>query len=253
MILHEDNNIIRAMSPKDFFHLAKKRKIYKEYELPLTKCVATLLRSYIQGTVLDIGCGKSNNIFAAIGTCSASTIIGIDLLQDSLDKNPWIKIGIVGNAKHIPLRKEIIDCVMMLDVAEHLHNPKQCLKEVSCSLKKGGTLIIIAPNLYGASGISIIGKLLPKNLRNVVLRFINRKPSASPYDLYYRLNTVKTVRKLSKKEGLILKDIFYIPSVSHWFYRWPIIALLHFLVIRLLIILRLKMFLNVFCFILVKK
>ncbi|MDO8628015.1 MAG: methyltransferase domain-containing protein, partial [Candidatus Diapherotrites archaeon] len=42
---------------------------------------------------------------------------------------------------------EIVDCIVLLDIIEHLINPTIILDEAKRSLKKGGLLIITTPNL----------------------------------------------------------------------------------------------------------
>ncbi|UCD85517.1 MAG: class I SAM-dependent methyltransferase, partial [Deltaproteobacteria bacterium] len=124
MIISGEDNFIKSISTREFFRYAKERKIYRKYQLPLIKYTANLLNPYIQGTVLDIGCGRSNYIFESTSDHSASKTVGIDLSKDSLNNNPWITIKIVGDAQYLPCRRETIDCAMMLDIAEHLRNPK---------------------------------------------------------------------------------------------------------------------------------
>ena len=89
--------------------------------------------------VADIGGGKSP--YQELFDRFKATYISIDIL-----KTP--RTSIIGNAQHLPL-KNGVDIVLLIEVAEHLPNPKITLQEINRVLKKRGYLIITTPLIIG--------------------------------------------------------------------------------------------------------
>jgi len=237
---------------KRFLTLAKKGEVYTYNSYVLSTVVAQI-KQYIVGHVIDIGCGASSYVLSLSGEKSDSLITGLDLSFKNLVKNQIAHMKIVGDANLMPFRKETSDCMMMVDVVEHLQNPGQCLREITRCLKAGRKLIIFTPNLYGASGTSTLGKLIPLSLRGRILKLIRWPLSASPYPLYYRLNTIKSLKKIANETGLTVEKIFYMCSIPRWFYRWYTLALSYFSMIKLIVgIFKLRFLAEQFCIVLSK-
>jgi 2-polyprenyl-3-methyl-5-hydroxy-6-metoxy-1,4-benzoquinol methylase len=95
--------------------------------------------------ILDIGCGYGN-ITKFLET-RGQTIVGLDL--GGLFYRPYIsqKLSFLkSDALHIPFGDDTFDCVVSLDVIEHIDNDLSFLREVNRVLKPEGFTIIETPN-----------------------------------------------------------------------------------------------------------
>jgi 2-polyprenyl-3-methyl-5-hydroxy-6-metoxy-1,4-benzoquinol methylase len=100
--------------------------------------------------LLDGGCG--NGIHSEIFLSKASWIIGLDIAGHDLaeyrkhlkDKASCVKASL----EYLPFRQEVFDCVVLQDVLEHTRNPLKVLRQIECSLRPGGELILTVPNWY---------------------------------------------------------------------------------------------------------
>ena len=106
-------------------------------------------------SILDIGCGIGNiTALVADKVSQNGRVIGIDFLQDNIDlanerfkrQNVEFRVGTVENLKFNPAS---FDCVLFLEVIEHVENPVVVLKSIHRLLKPNGCLIVSTPN--GAS------------------------------------------------------------------------------------------------------
>jgi SAM-dependent methyltransferase len=104
------------------------------------------LREKATGIVLDIGCaGKLPSTNLPVGT----RYIGLDYYETATE---WYhtRPDIYGDAQELPILTSSIDTVLLLDVLEHLPQPRKCMLEIRRVLKDGGKLILQVPFLYPA-------------------------------------------------------------------------------------------------------
>lgn len=97
-----------------------------------------------RGLVLDIGCADRS---LAEALPRATAYVGLDypatakgLYRTSPD--------VFGDAAALPIRNSTIDCVLLLDVLEHLPEPERSLEEITRVLKPGGRVLILMPFAY---------------------------------------------------------------------------------------------------------
>ncbi|MEM6523613.1 MAG: class I SAM-dependent methyltransferase [Bacteroidota bacterium] len=112
--------------------------IYKKFWL------YPILNKYLNGKVLDVGCGIGDFLSFRKGT------IGIDINENNVDF--CLKRGL--NAKMIksgvfPVGDSQIDAVIMDNVLEHIIDPTQVLSEIKRVIKKGGNFVIGVPGIKG--------------------------------------------------------------------------------------------------------
>jgi len=98
----------------------------------------------ISGRILDIGC--ADQIIRQY-LPPDSDYIGLDYY---LTATEWYKTNpnIFGDAQQLPFTEQCVDCVLLLDVLEHIADPHRCLSEISRVLKNGGIFVLQVPFLY---------------------------------------------------------------------------------------------------------
>jgi len=116
------------------------------------------LKRYLKGAIgsgakiLEVGCGLG---FLAKYLEDTFEIIGLDISKYAIQaaRNRAIRACfLVASAERLPFKPEIFHGVIALDVIEHLKYPEDFVNDTFDVLKKGGLLILRAPNLesYGA-------------------------------------------------------------------------------------------------------
>ena len=96
--------------------------------------------------VLDIGCGEGK-IRNLLQNCDYYGIDGQKELIDFLIKHDVKAKTIDLNKEGLPFEGEKFDYILMLDILEHVVNPKNLLNQAKSKLK-GGRIIITLPNDY---------------------------------------------------------------------------------------------------------
>ncbi|NIM12123.1 MAG: methyltransferase domain-containing protein [Candidatus Aminicenantes bacterium] len=95
---------------------------------------------YVQGKLLDIGCGEKP--YLEMASPYVTGHIGIDRWDTYSDKS---NIDIFSTAYEIPCKNESFDSVLCTDVLEHLKEPGLALAEAYRILKPGGFGIYTVP------------------------------------------------------------------------------------------------------------
>lgn len=101
---------------------------------------------FIQGKVLDYGCG----VGALLEICRPGYYLGIDIDEESLDiarkKYPALRFE-----KNFPMY-DCFDTIVLLAVIEHIKNPEAFLRKIKHILMPNGRIVITTPH-------PLIGKL----------------------------------------------------------------------------------------------
>lgn len=102
------------------------------------------ISEHLNGTVLDIGCG---NRWVERALPANSCYIGLDYPST-------VKLGysgqpsVFGNGQQLPFADSSFDCVALMDVLEHMPEPRRTLAESWRVLKPRGKIMIQVPFLY---------------------------------------------------------------------------------------------------------
>lgn len=112
--------------------------------------------------VLDIGCGGgfltldlADKGWKATGVDVSESILEVGRSRDQQRRVNWVN----GTAENLPVPDRYFDVVCMMDVLEHIHQPRQALKEVSRVLKQDGIFVFHTFNrtwrswLFAAKGL----------------------------------------------------------------------------------------------------
>ena len=105
-----------------------------------------LIKNKINGHLAEVGPGNGKNIFWYFNKCKQ-----IDLFEPSLNLFNTLKKKFSNNKKINLKNKEFLgksnnyDCILYMDVIEHIKNDKKEIKKAYKALKKNGRLIINVP------------------------------------------------------------------------------------------------------------
>lgn len=105
----------------------------------------------VSGSILDIGCADGTFSKAILDKSKASKLIGIDVLKTSIDwaKKHWKSSKmkfLVSDAHKLQFTKDTFDAVFIIEVLEHVADPRLVLTEVKRVLKKGGYGVFLVPS-----------------------------------------------------------------------------------------------------------
>ena len=100
------------------------------------------------GVILDVGCGYGygSKMLTKVG----DMVVAIDISREALQYAKKCYRGpayIQADAERLPFREEKFDCVVALELIEHVENGKNLLSEVYRVIKKDGLLILSTPNV----------------------------------------------------------------------------------------------------------
>jgi ubiquinone/menaquinone biosynthesis C-methylase UbiE len=105
-------------------------------------------QSYIQGDILEVGCGEGRGIELVIGAAKSYTAIdkiasAIEALRKKFPQGKFIS-GNIPPLKDFP--DNSFDRVLSFQVIEHLEDDRLFLKEIHRVLKPGGQALLTTPN-----------------------------------------------------------------------------------------------------------
>jgi SAM-dependent methyltransferase len=109
---------------------------------PLIHWLKTEAPRYVQGVLLDFGCG--NRPYEEFFQGKIERYIGVDVVQNesgTVDE-------IVAPGQHLPFSDSSIDTVLSTQTLEHVAEPRWYLGEVARVLRPGGHLILTCPGTY---------------------------------------------------------------------------------------------------------
>ncbi len=119
----------------------RQRRWFSPVEHGMYETVTPLIREHFRGRVLDVGAGEM--AYAEFVNEVADCYHGIDREM----RTPGLTfVGDVADMHMIA--DESYDCILCLDVLEHVPDPKRVILEIRRVCKPGGTLVLSVPFLH---------------------------------------------------------------------------------------------------------
>jgi SAM-dependent methyltransferase len=108
-----------------------------------------------EAVVLEAGSGPAfaSSILARNPKIALSVAADIDLeaLQQARLRDPALSL-VVADLNHLPFRDEAVDLCWNSSTLEHLPDPSNALTEMARVARKGGSVFVGVPNLFGPLG-----------------------------------------------------------------------------------------------------
>ena len=218
---------------RNFYKYVYSKDIYDEPLKSFFGLVKENLVDCNSEKILDAACGFNNEYLAKLiddGLIETSSLTGLDIDENVIDANKIHK-DIHIQDLHSPMGDNLFDGVISLYTWEHLENPAKVMFNFHRSLKKGGRLIIIAPNRY--CYISIVERMLPPILKNLSWKILKGRKHM-PYPAFFNLCTKVSLEQEAKRVGFDLKHYKAHDSAPIWFAKIPPLFMLMCLVMSTL-------------------
>lgn len=100
----------------------------------------------LNGSLLDIGCGKMPYRKYILDNSNVKSYVGLDI-ETAFDYE-GVKPDITWDGSVIPSDGSSFDCILLTEVLEHVPNPEGLLKEAYRVLKKDGIVLFTVPYLW---------------------------------------------------------------------------------------------------------
>ncbi len=149
------------------------------------------------GRVVDLGCGDEDYLSFLL---PRAEVVGVDRREGGGSYNAYIRADL---EEELPLPPRSVDLAASKFLLEHLRRPERLLRSVRESLRPGGCLVVMTPNvLYYPYAVNLLlSRLLPQRLRmGLVGRFTGRKDEEI-FPVRYACNTPRRLRKLLEECG----------------------------------------------------
>lgn len=108
-----------------------------------------LVRPYLSGMILDVGCSFGNFLGWVKKTVPLVGLYGVDpsayAIKTAKDGHPDIEFN-VGVAEHLDFPSDYFDVITAFEVVEHLIRPELFIQEARRVLRKNGMFILQTPN-----------------------------------------------------------------------------------------------------------
>ncbi len=172
-----------------------------------------------RGRMLDLGCGANHEM--ARYRWAEREVWGTDFHAHSRLQYPeWFRP--LGPNGEIPFPNRHFDIVSSVMVLEHVVDPVRFLREVERVLRPGGVFIghTVSAKHYVTWIRRAIG-LLPHSFNQFLVRKLYGRAYEDTFPALYRMNTEESLRRASRRAGLVLEQIrrYASPNYFH-FSKW---------------------------------
>lgn len=162
-------------------------------------------------TWLEVGCGR--NIIpdwampeteqrAMVSRCAA--LIGLDV-DEAMREHPLLTAKVYGLGGWLPFRDECFDLVTANMVVEHVSDCALFLADIFRVLKPGGRFVFHTPNYWYY--LIFIASLVPESIKERIIWVLERRRENDCFVTYYRMNTLKDIRRLAQGAGFQVEEL----------------------------------------------
>jgi len=188
-------------------------------------------------SVLDVGCGIGNTLFA-LGANGFGNIVGFDverqLVEYAKNSVPAAHV-VVASAEEIPFRDGAFDCVICYDLLEHVLKPETVVENISRVLKQNGILYLSVANGYSINDVLFrLGGRIIRGRSSHVQKFRRRDVETLLRNKSFEIEKIAKIRDcvldyacLPGIEGILFSSALKTPSRTLGKYmsaRWELKA-----------------------------
>jgi SAM-dependent methyltransferase len=172
------------------------------------------------GKILDLGCG--NNRWLAPYHTGPREVWGTDFhAHPQLVRPEWFRL--LPPDGRIPFAAAAFDVVASSWVLEHVPAPRPFLVEVQRVLRPGGWFVALTPN--GGHYVTWLSRLLglvPHQVTQTVVERLYGRPPHDTFPTFYRLNTIRQLRRRVRGTGLDVAAIAGYPNPEYFAFWEPL-------------------------------
>lgn len=201
-------------------HINWYNEFYKNEQMDFTSWYSFMLPELVKriqkdSIILELGCGQSKGLryLVQYNYIKQGNVYGIDqsdvAIEFSRKKLPKANLE-QGDIYSLKFKNNTFDCVLMMEVIEHLEYPLEALKEVARVLKPNGELIISFPNYINFPWLVL--RILSEKLNKpkwIVLQPVDK--------VYTTINIINFCKKNSLKYQKCIGSNYYPPLL--WKYE----------------------------------
>ncbi|MBD1923534.1 methyltransferase domain-containing protein [Microcoleus sp. FACHB-831] len=157
---------------------------------------------------LDVGCGNGRylKMLHRLGV-PKEQLYGVEMSQEQIAQlNAEGFQGYYGRIEDVEaeLPSKSFDLIVLLQVLEHVEQPRLVIKSLACLLKKDGILIIETPNTK-----SLDVKLFHKSYWG-----------GYHFPRHWNLFNLETLKRLFSEENINIKAVNFLPAHSFWIFSF---------------------------------
>ena len=163
--------------------------------------------------ILDLGCGHRASFLRSLSPFVRKAYgVDLEISESIIDDNIHI---MQGDAEAIPLDDSSVDIITMINVVEHLRDPKKVFLECRRILRPGGSFFLMTPNKFYPP--IFIGRALPHFIRQWANSIITSTRSEDTFRSYYKANSAKALVHICSLAGLSVDSIKYLSNHPEYF------------------------------------
>ncbi|MBU2063257.1 MAG: methyltransferase domain-containing protein [Candidatus Omnitrophica bacterium] len=220
---NQENNIRNKSQHIFMYHAKFKRLLYKavgEYAAGKEHC-----------KILDIGCGRGNDLSTLCESNQNLQAFGMDVSGENLSATGEAKKNISffqGDALNLPVKDRVFEIIITSEMIEHVEKKDavRFIGELYRVLKDGGRLVVTTPSRHNYT--SLLSKIVPAVFKNKLRKLVwHIRPGqeSNPHAYEY------TPRELA---ALFSRGGFFIEKIKAGVMRiplWPLFVKLPFLLL----------------------
>lgn len=160
---------------------------------------------------LEVGCGRCIVPYWAMPEAEQRTLVsrcasltGIDV-DEAIREHCLLTAKVIGLGGSLPFRDDSFELVTANWVVEHVTDCPAFLSDIFRVLKSGGRFVFHTPNYWYY--MILIASWVPEALKGRLVWLLERRREEDRFVTYYRMNTLKDIRRLAKDAGFEVEEL----------------------------------------------